>query len=97
MIIPCQPRFYLYIGWRRKHLFWSKDKSLNQSRAAMQASYGLEGPQPKQTDPTSAISPNRDTRAHQAATQPKLKSVGARARSAEPAQPVRPGATGLYI
>jgi hypothetical protein len=68
---------------RRNTPLWSKEKSANQSLVAMQASHGLEGPQLKQTDSISALSSTRGTSIHQEVTQPKLKSVGARASSSE--------------
>jgi hypothetical protein len=68
---------------KEKHTPLIQEKSADQSRAAMQASYGLEDPQLKQTDLSSALSSTRGTRAHLSKTQPKMKSVCPNARSAK--------------
>jgi hypothetical protein len=58
------------------------------------ASHGLEGPQPRQTDITSAPSSTRGVRAHQAVAQPKMRPDGVSLRSAVPM--VRPNQVELH-
>jgi hypothetical protein len=63
----------IYLKVKEKHTTWSKQKSIDQSCIAMQASHGLEGPQVKQTVSTQLGTSIIGTRSHLSKTEPKLK------------------------